>query len=122
MFSTLVRSVLSCVCLASVLLGGCLISSHSNESFTGTQVSEETFSRIEPGVTTKQWVLGTLGEPTVNTPLEDGAELWKWTYSKCKTSNGSIFLIFGGSSVSTTAGAAYVQMKDGIVTKCWRTS
>jgi len=108
--------------LAAAALPGCLINSSNNEHYSGTYVSEATFNRIEPGTTTKQWVLGTLGEPSVKTNLEDGSELWKWQYSKTKQSSGSVLFIFGGSSSSETGGAAYVQMRDGIVTKAWRTN
>ncbi len=119
--SMLVRSLVCCALgAAAATLSGCLISSHSNESFTGTRVSDATFNRIEPGVTTQQWITGTLGEPSIKTKLEDGSELWKWQYAKVKSSSGAILFVFGGSSTSTQASAAYVQLKDGIVTKCWR--
>ncbi len=119
--SIVLHSLVCCALVASVgALSGCLISSHSAESFTGTKVSDATFNQIEPGVTTEKWIRGTLGEPTLKTKLEDGSDLWKWQYSKVKSSGGAILFVFGGSSTSTTAGAAYVQMKDGIVTKRWR--
>jgi hypothetical protein len=113
--------------IAAMLLGiaaftpGCLISQHSDERYTGTYVSEPTFSQIQVGSTTKAWVLGTLGEPTSKTTLENGEELWKWQYSKVKESSGAVLFIFGGSSTSTEGGSAYVQMRDGVVTKAWRT-
>jgi hypothetical protein len=66
-------------------------------------------------------VLGTLGEPTSKTTLENGEELWKWQYSKVKESSGAVLFIFGGSSTSTEGGSSYVQMRDGVVTKAWRT-
>jgi len=111
--------------VAAIVLGmapmqGCLISSSSNESYSGTYVSPETFGQVKPGETTQQWLLGTLGEPTQKTTLESGEELWKWSYSKVKQSSGAVFLIFGGSSNTTTGGAAYAQLKDGVVTKAWR--
>jgi outer membrane protein assembly factor BamE (lipoprotein component of BamABCDE complex) len=108
--------------LCGTMLPGCLVSSTSRESYTGTYVSDQTFGQIQAGVTTRQWVMGTLGEPTCKTTLENGEELWKWTYSKVKRSSGAVLFIFGGSSSSETGGAAYVQMKDGVVTKAWRAS
>ncbi|HMN40786.1 MAG TPA: hypothetical protein PKE29_08050 [Phycisphaerales bacterium] len=113
--------------VAAAMLGiaafgsGCLISQHSNERYTGTYVSEPTFSQIQTGVTTRAWILGTLGEPTTKTTLENGEELWKWQYAKVKQSSGAVLFIFGGSSTSTEGGSAYVQMRDGVVTKAWRT-
>ncbi len=102
-------------------LPGCLISSHSGEISTGTKVSSQTFSQIEPGVTTEAWIKGTLGAPTTKTTLEDGSELWKYTYTRTKHSNGSLLFIFKGSSHSSSGGSVYVQLKDGIVVKHWRT-
>lgn len=100
---------------------GCLISSRSNESFTGTKVSEATFGQIQPGVTNKQWVEATLGQPTKKSTLDDGGEVWKWSYAKVKQSSGAILFIFGGSSTTTTGGAAYIEFgPDGVVRKAWR--
>jgi hypothetical protein len=119
--STTIRLVAFCALVASVgTLSGCLISSRSRETQSGTFVSETTFNQIQPGVTTKQWVLGTLGEPSLKTPLENGEELWKWSYCKTRESSGSLLFVFGGSSTSSTMGAAYVQFKDGVVSKSWR--
>ncbi len=121
--SSIIRVALSCALLAAAAaLPGCLISSRSSETQSGTYVSEATFNQIEPGVTTKQWVLGTLGEPSLKTNLENGEELWKWSYCKTKQSSGSLLFVFGGSSTSSTMGAAYVQFKDGIATKSWRSN
>lgn len=119
--SSIVRITITCALLtAAAVLPGCLISSRSSETQSGTYVSEATFNQIQPGVTTQQWVRGTLGEPSLKTPLENGEELWKWSYCKTKQSSGSLLFVFGGSSSSSTMGAAYVQFKDGIVTKSWR--
>lgn len=107
--------------MAGLVLPGCLISSHSNEDFSGSYVSHRTFNQVEPGVTTVSWVKGTMGEPTSKTTLEDGSELWKYAYTKTKNSNGSLLFVFNGSSRSATGGSAYVQIKDGIVVKHWRT-
>lgn len=121
--ATFVRVVASSILLtAAAALPGCLISSQSHETQSGTYVSEATFNQIQPGVTTRQWVLGTLGEPSLKTTLESGEELWKWSYCKTKQSSGSLLFVFGGSSTSSTLGAAYVQFKDGLVTKSWRAS
>lgn len=106
---------------STLTLSGCLISSHSNENFSGKYVSTRTFNEVEPGVTTVSWVKGTMGEPTSKTTLEDGSELWKYSYTKTKSSSGSLLFVFGGSSRSSTGGSAYVQIKDGVVVKHWRT-
>lgn len=113
--------VTSGLVLAGLALPGCLISSHSNEDFSGKYVSRQTFGEVVPGETTETWILGTLGEPTSKTTLEDGSQLWKYAYTKTKSSRGSLLFVFGGSSRSSTGGSAYVQIKNGIVVKHWRT-
>ncbi len=102
-------------------LGGCLIGSSNTEASTGKEVSQATFNKIEPGVTTKKWVEATLGEPTSSSTLDDGTEVWKWSYANVKSSRGTVLFLFGGSSTKTTSGSAYVEMKDGLVTRAWRT-
>jgi outer membrane protein assembly factor BamE (lipoprotein component of BamABCDE complex) len=106
---------------AAVLLPGCLVSSQSHESYTGTQVSEATFDQIQPGVTTKAWIEGTLGQPSKKTTLDDGGEVWKWSFTKVKQSSGAILFIFGGSSTTTTGGSVYVEFgPNGVVRRAWR--
>jgi hypothetical protein len=107
--------------LATLAMGGCLIGSRKVETGTGKEVSAATMSRIEPGVTTRQWVEATLGEPTSKAKLDDGTEVWKWSYSRVEASSGTVLFIFGGSSTKTRAGSAYVEMRDGVVTRAWRT-
>ena len=106
---------------ALLVLPGCLIGSTERESHSGTQVSAPTFDQIEPGKTTKQWVLGTLGEPDKKSDVGTGEELWKWSYTKTRSSSGYFLFVFGGSSETSKSGAAYVQFKDDVVTKKWRT-
>ena len=116
------RTLVSTLAVALMLpLTGCLITSRNHEDLTGTEVNDATFNRIEPGTTTRQWILGTLGQPTTQTTLEDGSELWKWSFARTRSSSGSLLFVFGGSSSTVSSGSAYVQMKDGVVTKAWRT-
>jgi outer membrane protein assembly factor BamE (lipoprotein component of BamABCDE complex) len=109
------------VCAGALIMGGCLINSNNSESFTGKRVSNATYNQIEPGVTTKQWIIGTLGEPTERTTLENGEEIWKWSYTQTKSSRGSLLFVFGGTTTKTDAGSAYVQFRDNMVVKTWRT-
>jgi outer membrane protein assembly factor BamE (lipoprotein component of BamABCDE complex) len=114
-------SLVAVLAASAAVMPGCLVSSTSHETFSGTQVNEATFGQIQSGVTTKQWVEGTLGQPTQKTPLSDGGEIWKWSYSKVRQSSGAILFIFGGSSTTTTGGAAYVEFgSDGVVRRAWR--
>jgi len=98
---------------------GCLISSHSQESRTGTYVSENTFDQIKPGETTAGWVLATLGEPSSKSSAE-GRVIWKYAYTERRDSGGAIFLIFGSSKTTETEHTAFVELKDGVVVNKWR--
>lgn len=100
---------------------GCLIHSDDHESFSGRYVSENSLRNIEPGSTRRDFVLATLGEPTARTPLDAGGEIWRWDYTRSKSSEGSVFLLFHGDSDSTTQHHVYVSFKtDGTVDKVWR--
>lgn len=118
---SLVRLVSAGFLLAATLpLAGCLVSSSSKETMTGTFVGQSTFSEIEPGTTTEKWLLSALGEPTTRACMDDGTQLWKWAYKKDQASSGSVFLIFGGSSRKESEGATFVQLRNGIVEKAWQ--
>jgi outer membrane protein assembly factor BamE (lipoprotein component of BamABCDE complex) len=100
---------------------GCLVTSSSEETRSGNYISDSTFDQIKPHETTAGWVRATLGKPTSVDRLDDGTEIWKYSYSVRKESSGAVFLIFGGSSANEVEHTAFVQIKDGVVTKAWRT-
>jgi outer membrane protein assembly factor BamE (lipoprotein component of BamABCDE complex) len=103
----------------ALTLTGCLVMSGSDEKREGKYVSPATFEQIKPGKTTQAWVEATLGDPTKKTKAND-TEVWKYEYTEKRESSGAIFLIFGGTSKKQVSNAAYVELKDGIVTNAWR--
>jgi outer membrane protein assembly factor BamE (lipoprotein component of BamABCDE complex) len=112
------------VIVASVLAvgcTGCLVSAKRSETQSGNYVASSTFDQIEPGQTTASWVAATLGNPTEKTAVDGGSEVWKWTYTERKEGKAAVFLIFGGEDVKESTGHAFVEFKDGVVTKKWRT-
>jgi outer membrane protein assembly factor BamE (lipoprotein component of BamABCDE complex) len=106
--------------LAALALPGCLINSSSRTEYSGRYVGVETYNQIEPGVTREDFVLATFGEPTSKTDLQDGSSIWKWSYQKTKSGHGTVFLILNANEHTESQGAAYVIIKDGLVTKKWR--
>ena len=108
-----------CLCFL-ILLSGCLITGNTTETRSGNYVAESTFSKIEPGKTTAGWVQATLGEPTSKSSTGD-SEVWKYTYTQKTDNSGAVFLIFGGNNANEVDHTAFVQIKDGVVTKAWRT-
>jgi outer membrane protein assembly factor BamE (lipoprotein component of BamABCDE complex) len=117
----IIQSAVTAVMLLvmSSLLGGCLVSSSSKSKVSGNFVPPATFDQIEPGKTTAAWVKATLGEPS-SRDTADGAEVWKYNYTEEKDSSGAIFLLFAGSDKKEHQHIAYVEIKDGVVTKKWR--
>jgi outer membrane protein assembly factor BamE (lipoprotein component of BamABCDE complex) len=103
-----------------LLGGGCLVSSDSHQSRSGTYVSDETLRQIEPGKTSSGWVRATLGAPTKVEKLDGDGELWKYTYTERKESSGAVFLIFAGHDKKEISGTVFVEVRDGVVTKTWR--
>lgn len=112
--------ILSLMALAGLLAGGCLISSHSSQTRSGNYVSDETLKQIEPGKTTASWVRATLGQPSRVEKLEDGTELWRYTYTERKDSSGAVFLVFAGDDKKEISGTVFVEVKNGVVTRTWR--
>ena len=102
-------------------LGGCLVSTSTSHTSTGTRVSGSTYDQIEPGSTTSAWLQATLGDPTSRSST-DGQEVWKWRYHEEKHSHGTVFLIFSGSDVKKVDGSVCVELKDGVVTRKWKSS
>lgn len=109
-----------CAIVAILMLSGCLISSNTSEHRSGNYVADSTFNQIQPGKTTEGWVDATLGKPTSTSRLDDGTEIWKYSYTEHHDSSGAVFLIFGGSNSSETSHTAFVEIHHGIVRKAWR--
>lgn len=115
------KTAAAAAALASVAgLSGCLVSGNSSSTMSGSYVGSSTFSQVEPGVTSEEWVLATFGEPTSRTTLSDGSQMLKWSYRQTKSGSGSVFLLYGGSNSTERQGATFVQIRDALVIKAWR--
>jgi outer membrane protein assembly factor BamE (lipoprotein component of BamABCDE complex) len=114
------RLFLAILCAGILGLSGCLVGGSSSVHREGSYISEDTLRQVEPGKTSESWVLATLGKPTEKSEIANGYELWKYSYKETKDSNGYVFLLFGGSDQQVTGGKVFVELKNGVVTKCWR--
>ena len=103
-----------------VFVPGCLVSSTNKDSVSGNYVPQNTFDRIQAGETTSGWVKATLGEPSSKDKIENGNEVWKYSYTEVHEGSGAIFLIFGGTDKKELQRSAYVEFKDGVVKSKWR--
>jgi len=112
--------------LAVILAGagalvGC-ISSGSVSQYEGPNIGDRTLAQIEPGETSKAWVLAVLGEPTERSVVDgaDGAvEIWKWVRRKSTTTRGSAIVVSSKSRTEEVR-TVYVELTDGVVTRAWR--
>ncbi|MBL8763087.1 MAG: hypothetical protein JNM07_02315 [Phycisphaerae bacterium] len=106
--------------VATLILPGCLVSSNNSSKMTGAYIGPSTFAQVEAGITKTDWVLAAMGEPTTRSKLDDGSEIWRWSYTRRTTSSGGVFLIAGGSTDNETVGATCLHVRDGVVVKAWR--
>jgi hypothetical protein len=102
-------------------LTGCLIHSSSTVDESGKRVGDSTLQQVEPGTTTEEWLVATLGEPTSRSPVRGPGdmEILGYCHERIKKSSGSVFLLFGGSSKDIDRRTTYFETTDGIVTRYW---
>lgn len=107
---------------ASLPLAGCLVTSSSKVEESGVRVSESTLANVEPGRTTGDWLIATLGEPTARTPVADqpGTEIWRYEHVRSERSAGAVFLIFGGASSKSESSRVFFEVENGLVRRSWR--
>src|SRR5271170_7192957 len=103
----------------SWLLSGCLVATSSQTTHSGDYVSDATWSKLEKGRTSQEWVLTVIGQPTSKSTVGSGKEIWKFSYTTRTENNGAVFLIFAGSSKEENSSNAYIEFKNGIVTDWW---
>lgn len=116
-----VRIVLAGVLAAALMgVGGCLVSVDQHETRNGRLVSEGTFSQITVNETKGDWLRATLGEPSEKSRVDEHSEIWKWAYSTTQKKEGYVFLIYCGKDEKQTDGAVFVELKDGVVVRKWR--
>ena len=115
-------SILIIVLLTGAFPSGCMISHRSNESSdrsSGCAISRERLDRVEPGVTTKEWVIDNFGDPDREKHLQDGEDVMIYENTRHKSSHFSIFLIFNSHTSEDIKESVSFKIKDGIVKSYW---
>jgi len=107
------------IVVASTALSACIINVDSHRERSGKYVSSSTLQQLEPG-RGHDYVQALLGEPSSRTKLDGGTEIWKWSYTETKHSEGHLIFVFSGDDTERVEGATYVEFKDGIVLKTWQ--
>ena len=106
--------------LLALLTSGCLVTSHSDQKRSGNYVSDSTLNQIEPHRTSASWVCATLGTPSSVDKPDEQTEIWKYRYTERRNSSGAVFLLFAGDDSKETTGTVFVEVRQGVVTRYWR--
>ncbi len=103
------------------VLSGC-ISGRSDVSYgsKGPVVGSETLRQIKVGSTSKEWLLGTLGEPTSETETPEGTEILKYVYTKKVDSDLDVFIFLDFDDKREERTVLYFELADGIVSRYWK--
>ncbi|MBN1363134.1 MAG: hypothetical protein JW993_21215 [Sedimentisphaerales bacterium] len=112
--------IVLCV-LAAWATGGC-ISSRSDVTYgsKGPAVGSSTLRKIKVGRTSKEWVLGTLGEPSSETTTPDGTEILMYEYTKRVDSHFEFEPFLDSHDKREERTVYYFEITDGIVTRFWK--
>jgi outer membrane protein assembly factor BamE (lipoprotein component of BamABCDE complex) len=112
------------VCIVAVIAGvlplaGCVIvNSGVDCGEKGAPLSADTLEQIEPGQTTRDWVIATLGEPSEQSTAGNGVEVLTYRYSCTRHGNLVMpFLIINDEK--RDAQTVYFEISDGVVQKYW---
>ena len=105
------------IMLTGILLTGCMVNhrSHTSDSSNNHTIAKVMLDSIEPGVTTKDWVTDTFGEPDREKHLKDGEEILIYENTKHQSSHFSLFLIFSSHTSEDIKETITFKLKDGVV-------
>ena len=90
--------------------------------YTGTYVSEKLLERVRLNSTRADWVVAVFGTPDVLSKLDDGTEIWRWSYLPLEQ-QGAIVDVFstgGKDEPAVKQSVTVIQMRDGVVIDKWR--
>ena len=113
---------LGCLIGVYLLAGGCMVMGGKSINYgpKGAMVSEETMGQIERGKSSKAKLLSLLGEPSSKETPTEGTEIYKYVYTKKKTSGVALFLIFAIGDSEEYHNELFFEIKDDVVVDWWR--
>ncbi len=88
--------------------------------FEGVYISQALLDRVETGKTTVDWVVAAFGEPTDVGRLDDGSEIWKWSYKPIGEQGAMVRVLSDEKSAGETHVTAFVHIRNGVVVEKWR--
>lgn len=114
-------SVFILLLIICVLFNGCLIHhrSYTHQASPERPIPRHELEKVEPGVTTKEWVLDTFGAPTGERYLKDDVEILLYETRNRTEHEFSLFLIFSSESSEESKEILSFEIKDGVVQRYW---
>ena len=109
--------VLVIVMILCPIIAGCFITTrhYTNQTSPGRELSKSQIKRIEPGKTTKEWVMQTFGMPTRQWTFDEGEETWEYERSYRTEAETNVFFLIHTENVTRTRETLIIEIKDGIV-------
>ncbi len=90
--------------------------------YAGERLPPAVFSNVKPAVTSQNWVLDYIGEPTEKYVLANGDEHWIYPLLIEHVSGGRIVLLYSGMSVEQESRYFHLLLRNGVVDKLWYTT
>jgi outer membrane protein assembly factor BamE (lipoprotein component of BamABCDE complex) len=104
------------VLIPFLALTACVYVQDSHTRNKGTEVSQSQVAKVEPGKTTKEWILTTLGTPDRIHSEKDGLEIFEYVSERNEKTESKFFLLFSVESDKVVSKkVTRVVMRNGIV-------
>lgn len=108
--------------LAVGLLDGCtIITSNTNTSSSGREVSNETLAQLTPGETTKAWVIAALGEPSSVSSVDQHTEILRYSYVRTSDSKAEFLILLDAKRKTERKETVFLEFENGILRRYWKT-
>jgi outer membrane protein assembly factor BamE (lipoprotein component of BamABCDE complex) len=109
--------VLVMIMTLCLIISGCFITTrhYTNQTSPGRELLKSQIKRIEPGKTTKEWVMQTFGIPTRQRTFDNGEETWEYERSYRTETESNVFFLIHTENVTRTRETLIIEIKDGIV-------
>jgi len=117
-----VTSGVLALCLAGLLTTSGCIQGRADITYgpKGPPAGHSTLKQVKVGQTSKEWLLGTLGQPTRVTQTSEGTEIMTYEYTKKIDSDFEVFLLFDMKDKREERTVYTFELTNGIVTEYWK--
>ncbi|MFX3681298.1 MAG: hypothetical protein ACN6I3_00080 [bacterium] len=115
------RSTISALALAVIVsFSGCaVINSHSETKSYGTLVTNESLAQVQPGNTTADWLIATLGVPASRELVDDQVEVLKYSSRQLTKIKSELLFVLDTSSKREVHRTVFLECTEGVLTRFW---